>query len=309
MITLTLTVEAQKDFTVKTDSSTIETKFYPGGKEVREILKQKNLVYYKFYRNNLKILTSTATYDKSDRLIGIAKEYNNNGKFLYQIDYDKGLWTVANKKIYPYFDLQFKMKQKADSLIASVYGKQFLLNNAVWNVSGSYIYNKDESGNWTDIFKSKPNKFLFRYAVKLDKEHIYNDLIEFELDTDGNYLSNPYEEVFGFEKIAKNQKKGFLLSYDNAIKIAKQKGLVENDSTKASAFLKWENIKESKLHKGHFRFYVIIKTISIKNLNPKGRSSVTDKYDVYSFNPWTAEYLETKKMKSIQNNGCAAVNG
>ena len=186
---LTFSTKAQKDFSVKTDSSTIKTEFYPGGKEVRETINDKDLVYYKFFRDNGSVATSTVTYDKSGRRIGIAKEYTDNGKLLYTIDHDKGTWTVVGKASYPFYDLQAKMRKRADSLIIEMYGKRFLENHAIWSVDGSYIYNENESGNWTDKLRQKPNKFLFRYDVKFDKKHGYDDLIEFELDAKGKIHS------------------------------------------------------------------------------------------------------------------------
>jgi hypothetical protein len=297
----TLPTNAQADISVKTDTSVIETYFYPGGKEVRETLNNKDLVYYKFYRGNRATVTSTATYDKNDRRIGIAREYSNNGKLLYSIDHDKGTWTIANKNSYPFYDLLTKMKNRADSLIIEMYGRYFLENHTVWSVDGSYIYNATESGNWTDKFKKQPNKFLFRYDVKLDNKNVYDDLIEFELNAKGEFIPNEFEEVFGFEKIDKHEGNGFQLSYDKALQIAKQNGLEESDSSKGSSFLTWESFKKPTLYNGQFRFLIIIKTKSIENLNPNGRSSVTDKYDVYSFNPWTGEFVEKKKMKSIRS--------
>lgn len=297
----TLSTKAQKNFSVKTDSSIVRTEFYPGGKEVKETINDKDLVYYKFYRNNGNVATSTATYDKSGRRIGLAKEYTDNGKLLYTINHDKGTWTVANKASYPFYDLQAKMKKRADSLVIEMYGKRFLEDHAIWSVDGSYIYNENESGNWTDNLKQKPNKFLFRYDVKFDKNHGYDDLMEFELDAKGKFIPSVSEQIFGFEKIDKKQNQGFQLSFDNALRIAKQNGLIENDSTKAMPLLKWEGFNKPTLYNGQFRFYVIIKTKTVKNLNPNGRSNVTDKYDVYSFNPWTGQFLEKKKMKSIRS--------
>lgn len=105
---------------------------------------------------------------------------------LYSIDHDRGIWTAANKTDYAFYDLQSKMKIQADSLIAKMYGKYFLVNHVIWNVDGSAIYNKNESGNWTDKFQNKPDKFLFRYHVRFDRKHVNEDLIEFKLDAKGN---------------------------------------------------------------------------------------------------------------------------
>jgi hypothetical protein len=117
----------------------------------------------------------------------------------------------------------------------------------------------------------------------------------------GNFIPNEYEEVFGFEEIPGNYKKGFTLSYEQAIEIAKKRGLVENDTAKAIGYLKWEGFKTPTLYNGRFRFYVLIKTATIENIVANGRSSRIDKFDVYSINPWTAEFIEKKKMKAIRS--------
>jgi hypothetical protein len=216
------------------------------------------------------------------------------------MDYaEKHYKTCYNKKEYPFYDLQNKMKIMADSLISKMYGQSFQKNNTVWSVGGSYIYNETESGNWTDKFKKKPTKFLFRYDVKLDNNNRYDDLIEFELDAKGNFIPNPYEAIFGFEYVPDNLKGGFKLTLEDAIKQAKQLGLAENDTTKAVGILRWENFKKPELINGQFRFYVTIRIKTIENIVPNGRSSRTTKYEVYSFNPWTGEFIEKKKMKSI----------
>ena len=45
----------------------------------------------------------------------------------------------------------------------------------------------------------------------------------------------------------------------------------------------------------------MIKTGEIKNIVLNGRSSVVDKFDVYAFNPWTGDFIEKKKMKSVSS--------
>lgn len=191
------------------------------------------------------------------------------------------------------------MKQKADTYISAIYGRKFLTNNAIWNVQTSAIYNATESGDWTDHFAKKPTKFLFRYDVKLDSKHVYPELIEFELDANGNFIPNESEEVFGFEKRSTISTNGFALAYNTAIEIVKKKSGLSNQQL--TGFLKWESFKKPSLYNGQFRFYVTVKTGSVKDIHPKGRSSVTDQFDIYSFNPWTGNFIEKKKMKSIKS--------
>lgn len=289
-----------QEATQLTDSSSIVSTIYPGGRAVKETIKRSGLTYYKFYRNNTKVLTSTAFYNSHDVLVGLAKEYDDNGNLLYSIDYDKGQWTIKNKSKYPFFNLQNKMKHKADSLIKLVYGKGFLLNQAIWNAGTSVIYNKTKSGNWTDTFKSAPAEFLFRYNVKIDKNHLYEDMIEFQLNAKGEFMPNPYEAIYGFERLANKHPK-FAISPAAAIAVAKRKQTAGSKAAKPEAFLRWECFKTSNLYNGKFLFYVIFNTNSVKITNPKGRSSINSRFDVYSFNPWTGKFIEKKQMKSISS--------
>jgi hypothetical protein len=64
----------------------------------------------------------------------------------------------------------------------------------------------------------------------------------------------------------------------------------------------WDYDKEKKVNQfnGQFKFYVIIKVNSIKDIGPEGRYSIVDKFDVYVFNPWTGDFIEKKKMKTFR---------
>lgn len=292
-------VETFKPDTLQIDSFTFVREKYSNIRVIKTFTKNKNVVYYDYYYNGTTQLESTFIYDTLKRPIGIAKLFTDKGLLEYTQDYDRGEWIVYNKKDYPFYNLQNTMKSKADSLVSKMYGYDFLINNTIWRIDGSSIYNENESGSWTDKFKKKPTKFLFRYDVKLENEHRYEELIEFELDEKGNFIPNQYEKIFGFENVPDNLKGSFKLTYNEAIAKSKQLGLLENDTTKAIGILRWENFKKPNLINGQFRFYVTIKTNTIENLVPNGRSSRIIKYEVYSFNPWTGEFIEKKKMKSI----------
>ena len=285
--------------TLRLDSLMLVREKYPNVRLIKTFQKDKNVVFYEYYYNETTQLESTSTYDTLERPIGITKQYTDKGVLEYTQDYNNGEWIVYDKKNYPFYELQNKMKIKADSLVSKMYGHSFLVNNTVWSVSGSYIYNDNESGNWTDKFQKKPTKFLFRYDVKLDNENKYDDLIVFELDDKGNFLPNEYEEVFGFENVPDKLKDSFKLKYSDALLKAKSLGLTENDTTKAVGLLRWENFKKRNIINGQFRFYITIRTKTTENLVPNGRSSRSTKYEVYSFNPWTGDFIEKKKMKSI----------
>lgn len=297
---LTTSSFSQENSKIETDTSVIETRYYKEDNyyNIFNELKDSKKTYYSEFYLDTKTLKEQGVFVDGNSF-GLWREFFKDGKLKREINYDKGLITFVDKKAYPFYDLQNKMKEKADSLICKMYGNSFLTNNTVWSVGGSYIYNDKESGNWTDKLNNKPTKFLFRYDVKLDNEYKYDDLIEFELDDKGNFLPNEYEEVFGFENVPENLRGSFKLKYSDALLKAKNLGLIENDTTKAVGLLRWENFKKPNIINGQFRFYITIRTKTIENLVPNGRSSRTTKYEVYSFNPWTGDFIEKKKMKSI----------
>ena len=288
-------VEMYKPDTLVTGSLMLVREKYPNVRLIKTITRGNEIVLYEYYYNGTTKIESTSTYDRSGNPRGIVKTYSNEGVLAYAQDYDNGKWIVYDKKAYPFYEQQHTMKVKADSLISKMYGHKFWLNNTIWNVSGSYIYNETESGYWTSNLKSRPTKFLFRYDVKLDKEHRYNERIEFELTDGGVFIPNEYEEIYGFEDMPLSRRREFRLTYAQAIAQARQLGLQENDSSKATGTLRWENFRKPALINGCFRFYVTIKTKTIENIVPNGRSSRTTKYEVYSFNPWTGSFVEKKK--------------
>jgi hypothetical protein len=243
-------------------------------------------------------VTSTATFTKSGRAIGISKEYDDQGTLLYSIDHERGAWNVADQTLYPFYDVQLKMKRRADELIAAIYGRAFLQKHVIWNVQGSAIYNQTESGNWTDIFSSRPTKFLLRYDIRLDKTHVYPELLKLELDETGKFIPDAFDDVSGFEKLSSVPPHGFRLSYQAAIALAKQKSGTHQP---LQGVLYWESFRKPNLYNGRFRFYVPIQVGSVKELSPNGRSSVTTQFEVYSFNPWTGAFMEKKKMKTIRS--------
>ena len=296
-------VRMYKADTLRIDTLTFVREKFPDNRLIITISKNRNVVFYDYYYNGTTQLESTFTYDTLGNPIGIAKKYTEKGILECIMDYDKGEWIVYKKEEYTFYDLQSKMKLKADSLISKMYGYDFFKNHVVWSITGSYLSNENESGYWTDKLKEKPTEFLFRYNVKLDKDNRYEELIEFELDSNGNFIPTSYESIYGFENVPDDSKGCFKLTFENAMKQAKQLGLIENDTTKAVGFLHWESFEKSELRNGQFRFYVTIKTEIIENIVPNGRSSRITKYDVYSFNPWTGEFAEKKKMKSINSWG------
>jgi hypothetical protein len=292
---------AQNSNKVETDSSFIETKYFPSLNSIRVFnrLKGKDKTYYTdLYYRTRKLKEQDIFVNGYP--IGVSKEFFENGNLKREIDYDNGIIIYFDKKTYPFLEYQNSCKLKGDSVIKSIYSTDFFNRYISWDISRSYMYNEQESKSWTDEIKNQPTKFLLRYNVKFD-EVIYPGLIEFEIDSKGKFIPNPYESIYGFEKLSENTSKTFALDRNKAIALAKQHGLRETDSTKAEAFLDWESFKSDSMYNGKFLFSVIIKTSSNKNISPGGRSSITDKFDAYIFNPWTAEFIEKKKMKTIRS--------
>lgn len=279
----------------QTDSSRIETRQYPGGREVKEILRRKDRVYWRFYRNNGTQVTTTAMFNKAGRTIGLWTEYDDHGKMQYVIDCDRGTWRVAQLKAYPFFALQRRMKARADSLLVATYGQQFVQHYTVWNIQGSYIHNAQESGNWTDQLAASPTRFLFRYDLKLDAQHVYTELIEFELDARGQFAPDSIADAFGLERRLPWTAKRFSLRYEAALQLVTRLSGARRQSL--TGFLDWDGLRQANFH-GHFRFYVQVPTGSDKDLHLGGRSEITTHFDVYIFDPWTGAWLTKKKMKT-----------
>jgi hypothetical protein len=277
---------------------------YPEFREIKTYEKNKDFVVSEQFYNKTIQLKRIGKYDKIGRPIGIAEHYKKNGELQYVQNYDKGEWIVSDKQSHPYYDLQNTIKAKADSLIIIMYGNIFLHNNCVWIIDGSYISNdKERRTRWTTNLNDEPTKFSFCYKVKFDNQNLYDSYIYFDLDNNGNFVPTFQGGGFffsgsGFEKVPDSMKGNFRLNYSEALSEAKRIGLIETDSTKAYGQLFWEDFRTLNVFNGQFRFYISIKTKTIENLNPNGRSSKTTKYDVYSFNPWTGKFVEIKKMKT-----------
>lgn len=208
------------------------------------------------------------------------------------------------------------MKTIADSFIVAAYGKEFMDKHIVFEFDCyAYYHNKtkfgcckdsmwtdDYLGSWTEPMKSKPNSFLLRYEVRLNPTD--KDFIELGVcfDDKGNYVASSDDtwSNYGFE-LVKPENKEFILA--KAITIAKQNGLVMTDSSKIEEFLFWENFKKQQYYNGQFRYYITDFVEQETYQVSKERQGIKYKYMVYIFNPWTGEFVEKKKMKSIREWG------
>jgi hypothetical protein len=293
---------SQDKIIIHTDSSRIEIDTFRNERIVEEYMKNRNLVKWTYY-NSRNIIETKGQCDTLERYIGIWYEYDENGELIRTEDYDKRTWTVHKNKLFPYKSYLDQIKAKADKIVINAYGIDFYNKHTKWDFGQCAIYFKGGGGgNWTDPVNEKPISFLIRYDIVTDNGKLYDDMIEFKLNSKGKlfFEFELQDEVKGFEKIG--SKSGFKLTEFEAIQKAKNLGLTETDTTKAEAFLFWDYFKDKKLTQfnGQYKFYVIIKSNSIKDIRPQGRSIVIDKFNVYVFNPWTGEFLEKKKMKTIR---------
>jgi hypothetical protein len=290
-----------KTYKVETDTSTIEVNTFERANSIRQFnkLKNKDVSYYKDFYLDTKSVREAGAFVNSYSS-GIWKMYAKNGKLISVIDHDKGTWTVMNKSIFPYYELRMRMKRKADSLVKSVYGKEFFEKNVVFSLDGSDWTREISTTGTIYALSEKPTRFMMRYSIKFDKEHTYPEMIEFELDENGNYIPDQYENIYGFEKLPANDKHIFKLTYNNAIEQAKQKGLVETDTAKTIAFLHWESFKTPQLYNGNYKFCVLQRTNTTVD-NKNGRTVRTDFFKVWEFNPWSGEFVRIKQMKRVNS--------
>ena len=226
-----------------------------------------------------------------------------------------GLFEV-NKVFYPYHALLERMKRKADSLIIETYSKEFYENHVQFDFDcyayhGYWITMGDETfwtseyvGNWISPMKRKPNCFKFNYQIRLSKTDQEYIELGMDLDSLGNFeptLDDKWNN-YGFEDV-KGQKKTFLLDKvkvnDTAIKF----GLNISDTTKTYEYLTWENFEKQLFFDGQYRYYIVEETSKTEYKNGRNRKGIIFRYTVYSFNPWTGEFIEKKKMKSISERG------
>ncbi len=218
---------------------------------------------------------------------------------MYTRDYDNAVCEV-NKSLYPFHDTLERMKTKADNLIINTYSKEFFEEHVRFDFN-CYAYDEDGYvGSWTEPIERKPTKFLFRYQVKLNTSEWYDEMIGIELDEKGEYIPNEgFWNNYGFENVKSNNKT-FQIDKNKAIEIAKTKGLQVNNLEKVSEFLKWEKFKKAEFYNGQFKYYITEFTNEIKDIKDEGRSRIVYKYNVYSFDPWTGEFIEKKRMKRVR---------
>jgi len=285
---------------ISTDSSEIEIVRNSVYHIYEESYKNKDSVWYSVhYIKDTTRLKTEGWKRKNGKHLGIWKEYNFDKQLLFTRDYDNAICEV-NRKLFPNHEILERMKKKADSLIISNYSQEFFDSQVRFNFN-CYAYDKDGYvGSWTEPMKRIPTEFLFRYQVRLKNSDWQSEMIGIKLDKNGNYI--PSHDRFnnnGFEKL-NSENRTFEIDKTKAISIAKEHGLKEEN---ISEFLKWERFNKATFYDGQFKYYIAELTDQINEIKKEGRSRITYKFNVYSFNPWTGEFLEKKKMKQIKEWG------
>ena len=285
---------------INTDSSDIKIIENSVYHIYEEEYKWKDSIWYSVhYIQDTTRLHSEGWKTKDRKNLGIWREHNFDGELMYTRDYENAT-CVVNEKLYPYHDLLKKMKLKADSLIISTYSQEFFDNHVRFNFN-CYAYDKQGYiGSWTEPMEREPTQFLFRYSVKIGDSEWFPERIGIKLDSDGNYLvSRDFWNNYGFENV-KAQRKTFQLDKLKAIEIAKLHGLRTTEPDKLSEFLKWEKFKQGRFFDGLFKYYLAELTDEERDIKENAWSTIVYKYNVYSFTPWTAEFIEKKKMKRVR---------
>ncbi|QNR23840.1 hypothetical protein [Croceimicrobium hydrocarbonivorans] len=288
---------------IETDSSYIEIIRNSEYHIYEETYKEKDSVWYSVhFIDDTTRLNTEGWKTKDDQALGVWREYNFKGDLLYTRDYDQAS-CIVNKDFYPYHDLVEQMKSKADSLIISTYSREFFNKHVRFDFNCNFYDDQGYVGTWIEPIERKPTKFVFRYSVKIGESNWYPEMIGIQLDSVGNYQpTRGYWNNSGFENV-KSQNRTFQIDKVKAMEAAKEHGLMTTDPNKVTEYLNWEKFRKTEFYNGQFRYYIAELREEIKDLKENGRSSVVYKFNVYSFNPWTGEFVELKKMKNIHSWG------
>jgi len=284
---------------IETDSSNISIIRNSLYLVYNEEYKHKDLIWRSVrYINDTTKLLHEGWATKDWRYLGTWNEYLIDGTLVYRVDYDKGTWFV-NEKIFPYHNILEKMKLVADSLILSVYGQDFYNNHLRFAFNCGAYDDAGYVGNWLEPFERKPTEYSFKYDIKLDSNEYYQNMIGISIDQNGNYIiEDDVYNNFGFENVQITDKV-FRINKRLAVEKSKENGLILTDSSEVSGFLRWEKNKSKTFYSGSFKYYITELYDIIKDIKENERSRITYRFYVYSFDPWTGDFLEKKKMKKI----------
>jgi hypothetical protein len=296
---------------IETDSSTIEIIRNSEYKCWDETFKFKDSTRFIswFIEDTTQISYESWGRKSINKYIGISREYKKDGTLMYEWDHEKGICKV-NRTLYPYYEMLEEMKIKADSMIIKTYSKDFFNNHVRFEYEGGAwfgewkVYDKDtvwstsSVGSWTEPMTRKPNHYRIVYRVRLSKNDEPGIELGIELDSIGNYYPSDDDRWgnYGFEAIKGNQRT-FNIDKNRAIEIAKTNGLVVTDSSEISEFLTWERFGKKEFYNGQYRYYISDLTGKTEYTEEKDRKGIIYRFNVYTFNPWTGESVEMKKMK------------
>lgn len=308
---------SQKPFreVIETDSSTIEIIRNSVYRCYEETYKHNDSIWWSVrYIDDTTKLHTEGWRTKSGKYLGVWKEYNREGQWMYTWDHDNAICKV-NKSLFPYHGMLERMKAKADSLIIATYSKEFFDQYVRFDFIGSAYHGhyqtystgtfwiEDYLGSWTQPLKGKPNSYLFRYSVRIAGTDWYEEMIGINLDSVGNYVPSADRfNNYGFEKVI-GDKKTFSIDKARAMETAKSHGLVLSDTIQVDEFLFWESLEKEEFYNGYFRYYISEPAGKTEYTKGPERKGIIYRFNVYSFNPWTGDFIEKKKMKIISERG------
>lgn len=274
----------QKNTTVETDSSVIETKFFKDEGYIGEFnrLKTQKKTYYKQFNYKTKKIAEEGIFLNGYN-VGLWKYYSKKGKLEKTINYDNGetkYYTANKPKFTDYFEF---IKNKADTFLISNFGSKFFSNSIVWNASNSYYYGPSSNGRWFEETEEKPNIFLMRYQIIFDNKKYQT--IEFHLDAFGN-LTHRFgdNDVKGIRKCSENECE-FKINLKQAYEIGKTEGF-KLEEKKHFIYLNYDEKNNS---------YELI--VADFDRTEKIDNKSTEYFNAIIINPWTGKIIEKTTMQ------------
>lgn len=298
-------------FTVKefqTDSSSVELTKNSLYRIWKEELNNKDSVFYQVtFINDTSQIHVEGYHKKNGDYLGEWSEFKENGTWLYTIDYTNHS-GVFNEDEFKFQSLKERMKLKADKYLINQFGQDFFENNIVFNFNGHLsinrlkMYGSDSSwvqdeylGNWTTPISKTPNSFILDYAIKIDNNEIYHNMIRVELDSIGNLISNSSRFMVDLLDINPSRRMRFTLDKAQIIKLCRTNKIEDEDIENYTAKLRLGFRKLSN-YPGRF-YYEAISFISEEIDGDCYNDCLIKKfYYVWRYDPWTSQLLHKEKM-------------
>jgi hypothetical protein len=207
------------------------------------------------------------------------------------INFDTGEKQFFGGGTEPFDDVMLKIKSTSDSILIAYFGIAFFKKHVQWDVNDSHYYSENNHGRWFDVPSEKPNRFLLRYFVKLDRQHKYS-IIEFELDRNGRIISG--DKTKGLIKC--NGDCRFGIDYSKAIDVAKRNGLKLKDA-RQYACLSWTKSKSPADQNNFVGNYEIV--VAEFNRTEEVENGIIDLYDIVIIDPWSGRFLRKSELDEI----------